>query len=197
LAFASLGSVLPGFALAFVSLGFESVFASPGGFGAVESEPACVEPVVGVDAGGEALFVKRGGPSPDGSLDWGAGEVGAAAGVGCLTFVGSRVKRGGSSPGSIPTGVVSAFSAVAAGSLPAGAHFPVPSHGLSTLTALLCNALPTVNKPKELPARSPSYTVPVSSAIGTGSALYAEASQNFPSIKIAIGTSETLPLAAI
>ena len=46
------------------------------------------------------------------------------------------------------------LSAVFAGSLPAGTHLPVPIHGLSTLTALLCSALFTVNSPSELPARS-------------------------------------------
>jgi len=35
--------------------------------------------------------------------------------------------------------------------------------------------------------------VPRSRAIGTGSALYALASQNFPSIRIAIGSSDALP----
>ena len=37
--------------------------------------------------------------------------------------------------------------------------------------------------------------MPESSAIGTGSALYAAASQNFPSIRIMIGTSDALPSA--
>jgi hypothetical protein len=61
---------------------------------------------------------------------------------------------------------------------------------------LLWSALLTVNSPSELPARSASYTVPDSSAMGTGVALYAVASQNFPPIRIAIGTSMALPLAA-
>jgi hypothetical protein len=65
------------------------------------------------------------------------------------------------------------------------------------LAELLCNAFPMVNSPSEFPDRSPSYTVPGSSAIGTGSALYALASQNLPLIMIAMGTSDTFPLASI
>ena len=124
---------------------------------------------------------------------------GAAAGVvlaGVVSFGVLRVKRGGSSLVSIPTGTVSAVKVVFGFSVPAGSHMPVPIHGLWTLTALLCSALLTVNRPKELPARSASYTVPGSNAIGTGSALYALASQNFPPIRIATGTSVALRLAA-
>jgi hypothetical protein len=62
--------------------------------------------------------------------------------------------------------------------------------------ALLCSAALTVNRPSEVPARSASYTVPVSNAIGTGSALYAEASQNLPPTRIATGTSDDFPFAA-
>jgi hypothetical protein len=39
-----------------------------------------------------------------------------------------------------------------------------------------CKALETVNNPCETPVRMPSYTVPLSRAIGTGAALYALAS---------------------
>jgi hypothetical protein len=79
----------------------------------------------------------------------------AAGGVsfGALSLL---VSRGGPSPVSIPTGTVSALSAVFGFSVPAGSHVPVPIHGVCTLTALLCSALLTVNKPNELPARSPS-----------------------------------------
>lgn len=97
---------------------------------------------------------------------------------------------------SIPTGSFSARSAVFGFSVPSGTHEPVPSHGVCTLAALLCRALLTVNRPNELPARSASYTVPGSKAIGMGSALYAVASQNLPSVRMAIGTSEALPFAA-
>jgi peroxiredoxin Q/BCP len=147
-------------------------------------------------------LVKRGGSSPDadGSVDWGAVEGGAVVEAGVLadgaSFVGFRVSRGGSSLVSIPTGTVSALSAAFFVSDPAGSHFPVPIHGLCTLTALLCSALLTVNRPNELPARSASYTVPDSNAIGIGSALYAVASQNLPPIRIATGTSDALPFAA-
>lgn len=97
---------------------------------------------------------------------------------------------------SIPTGADSAFGAGFGSSAPAGRQAPVPSHGTEALAALLCSAAFTVNSPSELPARSASYTVPESSAIGTGSALYALASQNLPLIRIAIGTSEVLPLSS-
>ncbi len=117
--------------------------------------------------------------------------------AGCDTFVGSRVSRGGPSPLSIPAGTDSAFSALLAVSLPLGTHLPVPIHGLMRLAALLCSALLTVNSPSELPARWASYTVSVSSAMGTGSALYADASQNLPFTRIATGISEVLPFAAI
>jgi len=123
-------------------------------------------------------------------------ERGALEAGGGATFCGSRVSLGGWSLVSIPTGAVSAVSAVFAVSLPAGSHVPVAIHGLGTLAALLCSALLTVNSPIELPTCSASYTVPVSNAIGTGSALYAVASQNFPPIRIAIGTSVDLPFAA-
>ncbi len=167
-----------------------------------------------VDAGGGALpdccesdagedpLLSRGGPSLDESLGFGAELDGAlpelelgfppAAG---FAAVGSRVSRGGASASSIPTGVLSAFCGVAIGSVPAGRHAPVPIQGACELTLLLCNALPTVNRPSGLPARSPSYTTPESSDIGTGSALYALASQNLPLIRIATGMIDAFPFA--
>lgn len=112
-------------------------------------------------------------------------------------LMGLCVNRGGWSTVSMFGGFVSAFSTFFAGSDPAACHTPVPIHGVGTLAALLCSALPIVNNPREFPDRSPSYTVPGSRAIGTGSALYALASQNLPLIMIAIGTSDTFPLASI
>lgn len=94
-------------------------------------------------------------------------------------------------------GFASAFISFLAGSDPAARQTPVAIHGVGTLAELLCNALPIVNSPSELPDRSPSYTVPGSKAIGTGSALYALASQNLPLIMIAMGTSDTFPFASI
>jgi hypothetical protein len=92
---------------------------------------------------------------------------------------------------------VSAFITFFSGSDPVARQTPVAIHGVGTLAELLCSALPIVNSPSELPDRSPSYTVPGSKAIGTGSALYALASQNLPLIMIAMGTSDTFPLASI
>ena len=129
---------------------------------------------------------------PCGGTEAGAVVAGGVS-FGALPLLESR---GGSSLVSIPTGTVSALSAVFAFSVPAGSHAPVPIHGLCTLTALLCSALLTVNRPNELPARSASYTVPGSNAIGIGLALYAVASQNLPPIRIAMGTRDAFPFAA-
>lgn len=82
-----------------------------------------------------------------------------------------RLSRGGASLLSIPTGTFSAFSDVFAASDPAGSHLPVPIQGVMLLATVLCCAPSTVNRPRELPVRSPSYTVPESRAMGTGAAL--------------------------
>ena len=147
-------------------------------------------------------------PEPDGWLDCGevegelggevdAGVVLGAASGGADFFAGSRVSRGAPSPVSMPTGTVSALIPVAADSVPAGTHLPVPIQGVATLAAVLCSALLTVNKPAELPERSASYTVPDSNAMGMGSALYALASQNLPPVRIATGIRVDLPFAEI
>ena len=143
-------------------------------------------------------MVNFGGSSPElgfDGCDTGAFEDGAPpAGAADLFAFGSRVNRGGpSSAALIPAGAASAFFAVSGASVPIGRHMPVPSHGIAAFGLLLCSALPTVNSPSELPERSPSYTTPESNAIGTGSALYALASQNFPLIKIATGMIDALP----
>ena len=177
-------------------------------------DPAGFDP--GESGAGELGLVSRGGPSPelelslgfsdpegvvDGVEDAGAEDDGvfpeSGAGLAPVVLVGVCVSRGGWSAVSMLTGFVSAFITFFSGSDPVACHTPVPIHGVGTLAELLCSALPTVNKPRELPARSPSYTVPESKAIGTGSALYALASQNLPLIMIAIGTSDTFPLASI
>jgi hypothetical protein len=116
------------------------------------------------------LLIKRGRSSSSPELvDFGVdaggvvGEAGAlpelgglfAGGEGLLA-PGSRVSRGGPSVLSIPTGVMLALLAFTGSSIPTGCHTPVPSHGVGALVALLCSALPTVNRPRELPARSPS-----------------------------------------
>jgi hypothetical protein len=162
-------------------------------------------------------LVSRGGPSPefelslgfsepDGAVD-GVEDEGAVFDAGAfpdsgaelvpVVLVGLCVSLGGSSTVSMCAGADSAFSTFFAGSDPVARHTPVAIHGVGTLAELLCSAFPIVNKPRELPDRSPSYTVPESKAIGTGSALYALASQNLPLIMIAIGTSDTFPLASI
>src|SRR5581483_6329314 len=130
-------------------------------------------PVCGESEVGEDPLLSRGGPSLDDSLGFDAEGVGALPEADVevpldagFADLGSRVSRGGASASSIPTGVLSAFSGVAAGSVPDGRHEPVPIQGACAFTLLLCNALPTVNRPRGLPARSPSYTTPESSDIG-------------------------------
>jgi len=140
-------------------------------------------------------LLNRGGSSPELELgfdgcDAGAFEVDGAAG---LFAFGSRVSRGGASSPLIPAGAASAFFAVSGASVPFGRHTPVPSHAIAALGLLLWSALPTVNSPSELPDRTPSYTTPESSAMGTGSALYELASQNFPLTRIATGMIEAFP----
>ncbi len=84
---------------------------------------------------------------------------------------GFLVNRGGSSPLlSIPTGTSSAFRVVFGSSVPCGRKAPVPTHGVA-LAELPRSTPLTVKRPCESPPCSASYTVPDSSAIGTGSAL--------------------------
>jgi len=157
----------------------------------------------------ELPLLKRGGssspePPPDfdelagGALEEGVADVelpaaGAEPDLAGVVFAAlvSCVRRGGPlSSAVIPTGALSAFIEGLGSSDPVGCHAPVAIQGASLFRALLCRALFTVNNPNELPVCSASYTVPGSKDIGTGSALYALASQNFPLIKIAIGTSD-------
>jgi len=119
----------------------------------------------------------------DGVVEAGAVDAGVEAGEGVAGGVGfdalpPLLSRGGPSLllVSIPTGTSSAFIVVFATSVPAGSHDPLPIQGVSALAVVLCSAPLTVNNPSELPVRSPSYTVPESSAMGTGEALYADAS---------------------
>jgi hypothetical protein len=159
-------------------------------------------------------LVNRGGPSPefelpldfsdpeddgveDGVVVDGEAFPESGAVLAGVVFVGLCVSLGGWSAVSMCAGADSALSAFFAGSDPAARQTPVAIHGVGTLAELLCSAVPMVNNPSEFPDRSPSYTVPGSSAIGTGSALYALASQNLPLIMMAIGTSDTFPLASI
>src|SRR5579863_6610668 len=93
------------------------------------------------------------------------------AGAGVLDVASLLVNRGGASVFSNPFGAFSAFIAVFGASPPLASHKPVASHGTSAFAAWLCSALLTVNRPAGAPVFSPSYTVPDSSAMGTGSAL--------------------------
>src|ERR1700678_398220 len=99
-----------------------------------------------------------------------AGVVEVVAGAAEVDVVSLFVKRGGPSLVSIPFGTASAFIPLFGASDPAASHAPVASHGTSALAARLCSALLIVNRPNAVPAFSPSYTMPDSNAMGTGSA---------------------------
>ncbi len=108
----------------------------------------------------------------------GAGDAGAAGGAlpldeassGAFGFGLARLSTGGPSGSSGAGFDMTAFRLAAASFLAAisASDCQVP---LPTQVLLPCSALPTVNNPKETPERKPSYTVPLSSAMGTGVAL--------------------------
>src|SRR5580692_318506 len=125
--------------------------------------------VLGEDAGG---LVEVGAAGVAAGFDpAGEGVVDVVEGGAELDVVSLFVKRGGASVVSIPLGTISAFIPPFGASDPAANHAPVASHGTSALAARLCSALLTVNRPIDTPVFSPSYTIPDSSAMGTGSAL--------------------------
>ena len=142
--------------------------------GAPDGAEGEVDDAGGVPAAGVLSgLVNLGGPSPDAGAELGGAELG---GVAAPAAPGFRVNRGGPSPASIPTGTVSAVCVVFGVSIPTGTQAPVAIHGVWLFAVVLCSAPSDVNSPSELPVRTPSYTVPDSSAIGTGDALYADAS---------------------
>ena len=117
-------------------------------------------------SGGGALGAATGG--------LGAGAVGAGEG-GFVSGSLLSAPGGGSDPGRLNTGGPSSSSrgldsalcaADFSGSAPAACHLPSASQRL-----LLRRTPVTVNSPSDSPVRSASYTVPESSAMGTGSAL--------------------------
>src|ERR1700722_11904997 len=123
--------------------------------------------LLGEETGG---LVEVAGGVADGLDPVDAGAVDVAAGA-ALDVVPLFVKRGGASVASIPLGTTSAFIPFFGASAPAATHAPVASHGTSALAARLCSALLIVKRPNSVPVFSPSYTMPDSSAMGTGSAL--------------------------
>ena len=92
-----------------------------------------------------------------------------------LAFGLARLNTGGPSGGS-GAGFDMAALFLAAASLAAAIAVSVRQVPAPSQVLLPCNALVTVNSPSETPERKPSYTVPLSSAMGTGAALYALAS---------------------
>jgi hypothetical protein len=180
-------------------------FGAPDAAGAGWDAPGGLEagaPVDGAEAGGgtgagavcggfvEGVFVVEsagaatGGAFFDPSVpgEPAGGVLGASAGGGAPRRVGfeslppARLRRGGPSLLSRPTGTFSAFTVFLASSLPAGNQVPCPSQRFAAIVLLFRNAALTVNKPSEVPLCKASYTVPVSSTMGTGEALYELAS---------------------
>src|SRR5258708_22141224 len=122
-----------------------------------------------------------GGGVDGAGADAGAGEDAGAAGPadgassGDLAFGLARPSTGrpsgASGAGFDMTALFLAAASFAAAIALADCQVPAPRQVL-----LPCRAPVTVNSPRETPVRKPSYIVPLSSAIGTGDALYALAS---------------------
>jgi hypothetical protein len=111
-----------------------------------------------------------------GVVEAGAGATGGGVGSGSGTFAFSASARllntGGPWTGSAGGFEGTAFFlAAAAARALADCQVPSPIHVL-----FACSAVEIVNKPWDTPVRKASYTVPLSSAMGTGAALYALAS---------------------
>src|SRR5262249_35930077 len=101
-----------------------------------------------------------------------AGVSGFACGAGSGAFGGGfpdRRSTGGASVSS--SGGFDCTTAFFAFTLSPGCQLPTPSQD-----SFFCSSPVTVNKPRYAPVFSPSYTIPDSSAMGTGLALYADAS---------------------
>ncbi len=142
--------------------------------GRLGSSSACgAEGPTGAEAAGAeagAVDVEAGGGPVDVGLDSAGGAF--CAGSGDLGFSEPpRLNTGGPSTGSERGFGGAAFFLAAASSSLADCQVPSPSHVL-----FACKAPDTVNSPWETPVRTASYTVPLSSAMGTGEALYAVAS---------------------
>jgi len=132
--------------------GSSSAGAAAGGVDAAGAVVAGVE-----DAGTEAVDPPDGASSP-----------GLAFGLARLNTGGPS---GNSGAGFDMTALFLAAASFAAAIAVSDRQVPAPTQVL-----LPCRAPVTVNSPWDTPVRNPSYTVPVSSAIGTGAALYAAAS---------------------
>lgn len=108
-------------------------------------------------------------------VEAGADAAGGAVGAGSGNFGFSVLARFNTGGPSTASGGrfegIAFFLAAAAASALADCQVPSPIHVL-----FAGRALETVNNPWETPVRTASYTVPLSSAIGTGAALYALAS---------------------
>ena len=141
-----------------------------GGLGGVGAEATAVE--VGVE--------------PDAGADPAAGDVddavGAVVGVGELLVSGGVGllaeeccnNTGGPESSFNPRGWMGAgFFAALAASDAAVSNLPSATHAL---VSLFCSTPDTVNRPCEMPVFCASYTVSAHNAIGTGDALYADAS---------------------
>jgi hypothetical protein len=104
-------------------------------------------------------------------LDGGVGDGGGGSGVFALACRKTGGPSTGSGAGFERASFLLAAAAAEVSSSLAVFQVPSPIHVLFP-----CDALETVNNPCETPVRNASYTVPLSSAMGTGAALYALAS---------------------
>jgi hypothetical protein len=138
---------------------------------AVETGGGAGADAAGAGGGVEAVEVGAG------AVEAGAGSAvgGVGSGSGAFAFSASArlLNTGGPWTGSAGGFEGTAFflAAAAASALADDCQVPSPIHVL-----FACSAVETVNNPCDTPVRKASYTVPLSSAIGTGAALYALAS---------------------
>ncbi len=116
--------------------------------------------------GAEAAGAGEAGPEAAGLPDAASSDLGFG-----LARLNTGGPSGGSGAGFDMTALFFAAASFAAAIALSDCQVPAPSQVL-----LPCRAPVTVNSPRETPVRKPSYTVPLSSAMGTGAALYALAS---------------------
>src|SRR6266852_2519155 len=171
-------SVLPGDATGafrfFSSAGDGAPRFRTGRLGSSSGAAGTVAEAAGAEATGAAGAEAVGAGAEDlasGLDSTGAVDCGGSVGFAEL----ARLNTGGPSTGSGAgfdwASFFFAAAAAAVASALADCQVPSPIHVL-----LDSRAPETVNNPAETPARTPSYTVPLSSAMGTGAALYALAS---------------------
>src|SRR5216684_3444258 len=159
----------------------EAAAAAAAGFCASPFAGTGVEVPGFLGSAGEGTPRFRTGRSGSSSGPGGAGveAAGAAGGADCGGSAGfaelARLNTGGPSTG--PGAGFECASLLLAAAANAAANALADCQVPSPIQVLFpCKALETVKSPWETPVRTASYTVPLSSAMGTGAALYALAS---------------------